>query len=655
MMASDADRRSTPTTSVVIGTAGHIDHGKSALVRALTGTDPDRLKEEKARGITIDLGFAHLEAGGVSLAFVDVPGHERFVKNMLAGVGGIDLVLMVVAANESVMPQTREHFHICRLLEVPAGVIVLTKVDLADPDMLEVARLEVAALAAGSFLAGAPMVAVSSKTGEGLDELRDTLTRTAGTLRARHAEGPLRLPIDRVFSMKGFGTVVTGTLVSGEIAEHQEAQILPGDLRVKVRGLQVHGHHESVVGSGRRVAVNVGGVDLADLRRGQTMVRPGTFDTTRRLDAAIEMLADAPVLTHGARIRFHHGTSELIGRVAIAGDRRGQEPAFEVLPGGSAHVRVRLEADAVLTRGDRFILRAYSPPVTIGGGVVLDPHPPRTAIRTPAGRARLSRLDGGGTAANPTDAAILAFLDERGAAGLERSALVSRAGLSAEGAAAAIDRLAGSGQVVGLSGRLVSTAVLEDLRTRLVAAVTTHHRSQPLSEGLPREEARERVFGRAAPVVFEHVVDMLVGSGVIVARDRLAMAGHERSLSSEERHAYEAVGRIYGDAGLTPPDPAAVARAADADSALIDRVVTLLVREKALVRVGGALLFHADALARLKSDVRALKAGEAGRATVDVATFKERYGISRKYAIPLLEYLDRERITRRVGDVRVVL
>ena len=307
--------------SIVIGTAGHIDHGKSALVRALTGTDPDRLKEEQARGITIDLGFAHVETGGVNLAFVDVPGHERFVKNMLAGAGGIDMVMLVVAADESVMPQTREHFQICRLLEVPAGLIVLTKADLADPDAMEITRLEVRELAAGSFLAEAPIVAVSSKTGSGLDELRRALAGAAAAVRERDREGPTRLPIDRVFSVKGFGTVVTGTLVSGAIREETELVVLPRDVTVKVRGVQVHGHAAAEAAAGNRVAVNLGGADVADLARGDTLCEPGAFEPTRRRDVVIDLLADSRPLRHGARVRFHHGTTELLGRVAIAGDR----------------------------------------------------------------------------------------------------------------------------------------------------------------------------------------------------------------------------------------------------------------------------------------------------------------------------------------------
>ncbi len=391
------------TRSIVIGTAGHIDHGKSALVKALTGTDPDRLKEEKARGITIDLGFAHARVGGFDMAFVDVPGHERFVKNMLAGVGGIDLVLLVVAADEAVMPQTREHFAICRLLQVRSGLIALTKADLVDADTLELARLDVRELVAGSPLAGAPIVAVSSKTGEGLDALKSALADIAAGAPARTGEGAPRLPIDRVCSMRGFGTVVTGTLAQGTLRVDDELEILPPGRRVKVRGLQVHGAAQASASAGRRVAVNLGGVDVSDLGRGDTLTAAGAFDVTRRFDAAIELLPDAKPLRHGARVRFHHGTIELLGRVALAAEHSaaehaeyadqktgGPEALAELRPGRRAYARVRLEGPAVLTRGDRFILRQYSPAVTIAwrGGPVFRRRP---RPRSPASWRRQGR------------------------------------------------------------------------------------------------------------------------------------------------------------------------------------------------------------------------------------------------------------------------
>jgi selenocysteine-specific elongation factor len=636
--------------SIVIGTAGHIDHGKSALVRALTGTDPDRLKEEQARGITIDLGFAHVEADGVNLAFVDVPGHERFVKNMLAGAGGIDLVMLVVAADESVMPQTREHFQICRMLDVPAGLIVLTKADVADADAVEIARLEVRELTAGSFLADAPVILVSSKTGSGLDDLRRALAAAAAQVPARDREGSTRLPIDRVFSVKGFGTVVTGTLVSGTVCADSELVVLPRDVRVKVRGLQVHGRDAVEAVAGNRVAVNLSGVDVTDLARGDTLCAAGAFEPSRRIDAVVNLLGDARPLRHGARVRFHQGTTELLGRIAIAADTESGDQIAELPAGRSAYVRIRLEAPAVLTRGDRFILRSYSPSITIGGGVVLDPHPARSGIRNAAAGRRFRQLDVKGGREASIDSAVTAFIDERAAAGLPRAALLSRAGSSRAEADLTAARLTASGSAVAVGDLLVSRAVIVELSQGIIAALQAHHAAQPLSDGLPREEARERLFGRAAPAVFEHVLAELAGERRIVGRGRLALAGHQVSLSAEESHAHAAIEQLFQQAGLAPPDPSTVAAAVNVPAPVAERMTAQLLRQKRLVKIDG-LLFHTDTLARLKAEVR----GMARPARVDVPAFKERYGITRKFAIPLLEYLDRERVTRRVGDSRIVL
>jgi selenocysteine-specific elongation factor len=495
----------------------------------------------------------------------------------------------------------------------------------------------------GSFLDSAPIVPLSAKTGEGLADLRLALHQAAGRVRGRGSNGVTRLPIDRVFTVRGFGTVVTGTLASGAIRDEQPLDVLPGGRPIKVRGVQVHGQRRDRAAAGNRVAVNVAGVEVADLARGDTLAEPGTLEPTRRLDVLLETLHDAQPLRHGTRVRFHQGTAEILGRVAIAASG-----AAEIAPGSSGCARIRLEAPAVVTRGDRFIVRAYSPPVTIGGGIVLDPLPARSAIRTPAGLARFERLAG------PDEHAAAAFVDERGAAGLPLGALVSRAGLPPEGADALAGVLTASGRAVRAGGLLVSPSIVDDLSSRLLAALGTHHTQEPLSEGLPREEARERIFGRAAPEVFDLVLDRLVSQGRIVARDRLALAGRGVSLSPEEARTHDALDRIFSEAGLAPPDLAAAAQAAKTTGPVADRIVKLLLRERRLVKVD-TLLFHVDALEALKRDVRALKAGADAPPRVDVAAFKERYGISRKYAIPLLEYLDRERVTRRTGDARVVL
>ncbi len=626
--------------NLIVGTAGHIDHGKSSLVLALTGTDPDRLKEEKERGITIELGFAHTTENGVTLSFVDVPGHERFVKTMLAGVGGIDLVMLVVAADESVMPQTREHFEICRLLRVPRGVVVLTKADLVDAETLELVRLEVRDLVKGSFLESAPVLDVSVRTAHGIPALRAALASAASPTQARHAQGAARLPVDRVFSMRGFGTVVTGTLVSGGLAVDDELVLLPSERLAKVRGLQVHGERRTSAAAGQRVAVNLGGVEVQDVDRGETLTRRGALTVTRRLDATLDVLASAKPLRHGARVRFHQGTSELLGRVAVS-----HEPAVQ--PGSSAFVRIRLESPAVLTRGDRFILRAYSPPTTIAGGRVLDPAPPRTGVRTAAGRTRFAELSAAG------DEPLRRLIDETGMEGFAEAALVARGGLDPAEATSAIARLEQAGAIARAGQVLVAPARIAALKQALLAALTEYHRQHPLVEGMPREEARERLFGRAPQAVFDLVIADLVAARQIVARDRLAVATHRLALSDEEARARDVIERSYREAGLKPPDAQAVAAQAGVKADVALRVTTLLVRQKVLARVDD-LVFHEAALKQLKEDVRSMsRASQA--ATIDVATFKDRFGITRKYAIPLLEYLDRERITRRVGDTRQII
>jgi len=632
---------------VVVGTAGHIDHGKSALVLALTGTDPDRLREEKARGITIDLGFAHTIENGIALSFVDVPGHERFVRNMLAGVGGMDLVMLHVAADESVMPQTREHFDICRLLRVPSGLVVITKSDLADPAMLDVVRLEVQELVEGSFLDGAPVLAVSARTGEGLQGLRSTLAELAATVRRRHAAGPPRMPIDRVFSIKGFGTVVTGTLLTGRLSQDEEVVLQPSGRGVKVRGLQVHGETRAEAVAGQRVAVNLAGVEVADLARGETLMSVHAATVTRRADVDFELLPSARPVAHGARVRFHQGTRELLGRLVLS-------ESTQVEPGTSAHARIHLEAPAVLVRGDRFILRAYSPLETIAGGTVVDPLPPRRGIRTAAGVARFARLSriGCPPEADASDA-VMVMVEEAGLGGLPVTALGSRSGVKWDAHDALIAGLAERRLAVRIGEVLVAASALSDVEKALVASLARHHSSRPLEDGMPREELRERLFARAPVAVFDEVLRVLGERKAVVARDRVALAGHSVALTDEEARARDAMIEILKGAALVPPDAATLAATIGVQPGVVDRIATLLVRKAILARVGD-LLFHQSALDRLKAEIQSLK--QAGTLeSIDVGSFKDRYGVTRKYAIPLLEYLDRERVTRRVGDVRKIL
>jgi selenocysteine-specific elongation factor len=633
---------------IVVGTAGHIDHGKSTLVQALTGIDPDRLKEEKERGITIELGFAHTVLDDTTVAFVDVPGHERFVKTMLAGVGGIDCVMLIVAADESLMPQTREHFDICRLLHIPRGLVVLTKADLVDAETIELVRLEVRDLVRGSFLQDAPVVAVSARSGDGLDQLRRTIGAIAHSVTGHPQDRAARLPIDRAFSMPGFGTVVTGTLVSGRVQLEDECELIPDERRVRVRGVQVHGRKRNQAVAGERTALNLTGVEVGEIARGQTLAAPGSLMVTKRIDVFIDLLASAKKLRHGARVRFHQGTAEVLGRVSIAGTN-----ASEITPGTRAAARIRLESPVALTRGDRFVLRAYSPVVTVGGGEVADPNPPRAGVRSAHGRSRfddLMLLTG-----KHDDRAIVRMIQDRDAKGLAVLDLVPRAGSPPADVQEIVKRLEAGGKVHLATDRLVAAETVRDRSERLLALVGEFHKAQPLVDGLPREEARERLFARAHPSVFELVLQRLANANRLVVRDRLALPGHRLELTPEETRVRATLEQDYKQGGLKPPDVATLASDKRLAPAVVERMTALLVRQKVLTRVD-ALLFHADALQELKADIQALKTkAPGGRATVDVAMFKDRYGVTRKFAIPLLEWLDRERVTRRVGDSRIVL
>jgi selenocysteine-specific elongation factor len=634
---------------LVIATAGHIDHGKSALVQALTGTDPDRLAEEKARGFTIDLGFAHLATPTARLAFVDVPGHERFVHNMLAGASGVDAVLLVIAADESVMPQTREHLAICGLLGVPTGVVAITKVDAVDCETRSVARLEAASLVSGTFLERAPVVEVSARTGEGLDDLVQALEGLVSKKPARTVAGLVRLPVDRVFTIKGFGTVVTGTLVSGRIAPEDELVLLPAGRRVKVRGVQVHGVHVAHADAGERTAVNLQGLERQQSQRGDVLAHPDAASVTRILDAEVDLLADARPLAHDRRVRFHLGTDEVGGRVSLGAHAAGGSRMF---------ARLRLDRPTVATRGERFVLRLPSPRSTIGGGVVLDPLPPRGATRTAAARVRFEALAPGQMSESPADVArrvLSRLLDEAGAVGVPTASLTSRVGLTPAVAGEAERDTLEKGRAVRAGGRLVATQVVGWLGEALVSTLARHHCDEPLSGGMPREDARSRLPGSPDPSVFELVVEGLRQSGRVVGGERLSLATDADAASADgEAALLRKVEDAARTSGLKATTAAQLAGETGIPAANVGRLVGRLAREQKLVRLGD-LIFHREALDALTADLRRLAAETSSDVQIDVGWFKERYGLTRKFAIPLLEHLDRQRVTRRVGDARVIV
>jgi selenocysteine-specific elongation factor len=635
------------TKSIIIGTAGHIDHGKTALVRALTGVDADRLPEEKRRGITIDIGFADLDLGDVRIGFVDVPGHERFVKNMLAGAHGIDVVALVIAADESVMPQTREHFDICRLLGVGQGLIVITKKDLVEEDLLQLVSAEAQELVAGSFLEDAPIIAVSSRTGDGIEALKTALLAAGQQAPSRSADFIMRLPIDRAFTMRGFGAVVTGTLIAGEISEGEELEILPQGKRVRVRGLQVHGAPVARAVAGQRTAINLGGVEAAEIERGMTLTLPGRLRPTQIIDAQIQMLADAPrALRSRQRVRVHLGAGEVFARVRVL------EDGGEIKPGRNGFAQLRFESPVVGVLGDRFILRSYSPSRTIGGGKILDAFALKHRSKeVSAVRDRLSALSSGDRATQ-----LSSFVAN--ASGLRRADIAAWTAWRDEVIEAAAKDALGGGAIVDAEGVLISRAKVDGLKRAVLEAVAAHHKREPLSRGFGKEILRERHFAHAPAEIFRTVLNQLESAGALVSeKDIVRVRAHTRELSNADAQLREALEKAYRDAALAPPSMAeafAVAGISAAAQPHGRKILQLLIDSGVLVRVAGEMFFHRSALDDLTRKLRA-HAVRASEPSIDVAAFKELAGISRKYAIPLLEYLDRQRVTRREGDRRVIL
>ena len=634
--------------SIIIGTAGHIDHGKTALVRALTGIDADRLPEEKRRGITIDIGFADLDLGNVRVGFVDVPGHEKFVKNMLAGAHGIDVVALVIAADEGVMPQTREHFEICRLLGVTHGLVVLTKKDMVDEEMLALVREEAEELVAGSFLETAPVVSVSSRTGDSLEELKTTLREIALQVPARSEEFITRLPIDRAFTMSGFGAVVTGTLIAGAIEEADELELLPVGRRVRVRGLQVHGTKVKRATAGQRTAVNLTGIETSELERGMVLAPANRLRPTPIIDARATILEDAPrTLRSRQRVRLHIGAAEVLGRVRVL------EESGEIRTGASGFIQLRLEAPIVGVLGDRFILRSYSPQHTIAGGIIVDPFPPKHRARELADvRGRLNALLEG----SPEER--VGALVGSSSHGLNRADIVARTAWREESVVAAIDSARTGGLIAEAGGQMFATATLADLKQNIVKDIHAHHAAEPLSRGLGLEILRGRYFAHSSPDLFRAVLaDLQKDGALVIEKDIARSPEHARAVSGEDAVLRDRLEAVYREAKLAAPSISeAWSRAGVAASQQPHgrKLIQVLIDSRKLVRVDGEMFFHASALDDLVRKLRAFAASKPDRA-IDVPAFKELAGISRKYAIPLLEYLDRERVTRREGDKRVVM
>src|SRR5436309_1863933 len=629
--------------SIIVGTAGHIDHGKTSLVKALTGIDADRLEEEKRRGITIDLGFANLDLTApngelLKIGFIDVPGHERFVRNMLAGVGGIDLVLFVIAADESIKPQTREHFDICRLLSIQRGITVLTKSDLVDRETLDVVRLEVEEFVRGSFLESAPLIPVSSLTGSGLDNLKRALVQIASQVFAKDSSALARLPIDRVFTMKGFGTVVTGTLISGTIRKDDELQIFPRGQRARVRGIQVHGQSAEQAAAGERTALNLAGVGTEQLARGMALAPPATFHSTNRHDVSLSLLYSAKPLKDRARVHLHAYTSETIATVTLYDEK-------QIGPGLTVFARLRLSDPVLLLPGDRFIIRKFSPVVTIGGGAVLDAAPLRRVPKS-AQHSFLGILASG----DPTSV-LRARIERRGDRGLPLTAAVAETGWRREQINNYLRNSIAEGAIISIGDLLVGSSAIETMKSELESKLAKFHQQNPLVAGMSKEALREALD--AEPGVFGYALDSLANAKKVeIVGEFVRLAGRGVVMKDEEAESKQIIEKAFAAAGLRVPALHDVLAGLKVDKARAQKLVTLLLRDKVLIKISDDLVFHSEALQALR---RQLGAEKSKSPKINVARFKDLTGVSRKYAIPLLEYLDRERVTRRVGDERVIL
>jgi len=619
---------------LVLGTAGHIDHGKSALVRALTGTDPDRLKEEQLRGITIELGFADLELPGGMISFVDVPGHERFVRHMVAGATGLDAVLLVVAADQAVQPQTREHLDICALLGIQRGIVVLSKSDLVDEDLLEVVELEVREYLENSFLADAPLIAVSAKAGTGLDLLRSAMSDLFDVVPPRPVDGIPRLPVDRSFVLRGFGTVVTGTLASGVLRQGDEVEVLPGGARGRVRGLQVHHSAVEQAESGQRTAVNLQSLSCDDVPRGSVLIRPGALRPTRRIWARMRMLPSAPKsLTRGGPVRFHQGTCERDARVKVL--RATDDPAV-------VDVEIFLAEEAVLAPGDRFIIRRPAPLDTVAGGTVADVRPPRSRLATSEAFAE---------DALEIERAVRLRLRRSGAAGKEVVELATEIGLPTAQLETHLAPLIERNDVVRIARRVVDGDTWRDAAQRAIDAVTRFHERSPLSLGIAREALRAEVADGMPQDLWRRLLDDAAAEGAIrLAGESVAVRAHEVVLSDDQRGIADEIERRFLEGGLGPPEVEAVVTAVARPG--VRQVLELLVAEGKLTRIHDGKLYHSASLAALRDQL-----AEFARTSpsIDVAAFKELAGVTRKHAIPLLEHLDSERSTRRNGNLREIL
>jgi len=629
---------------IVLGTAGHIDHGKTSLIRALTGIETDRLKEEKERGITIELGFAHIELpDGKLIGIVDVPGHEKFIKNMVAGATGIDLVALVIAADEGVMPQTREHLEICEILDIKHGLVVLTKTDMVDSDWMELVREDVTEYLSDTFLAQAPVVEVSSATGEGIDKLLKVIGDLAENIPEKETGHLFRLPVDRVFTMKGFGTVITGTAVSGQIHTGDTATIYPQGTNVRVRGIQVHNRKVEEVRAGLRTALNLQGIERTTIKRGDIVATEGSLRPTFMVDVSLDLLKSSPrKLKNRAKVRFHTGTSEIISTVVLLNTE-------ELHPGETCFAQIRLDEPVSVLRNDRFVLRSYSPVRTIGGGEILNPLPNRKKKRfSDKVISELKTLLSGNI-----DEIIEQNVLSGGVKGTEIDDLAFLSNISKNRLAVILKKMMAKKVVIQFdreNNRFIHSRYLDMARDELIETVSRYHKDFPLKPGVIKEELRSRVRRANDPKLFNYLINILDRNGTIVLeKDIVHMKNHRVTLEKDQENVRRIIEETYLAAGLKPPYFKEIK--GNFPGSTGEDVLHVLVREGVLIKVKEDMFFHTRVMEELKSDLVAFLR-EHGEITTP--QFKEMTGVSRKYAIPLIEYIDRLQLTVRIGDVRVL-
>lgn len=620
---------------VILGTAGHIDHGKSALVKALTGIDPDRLKEEKERGITIDLGFADLVyPDGLTVGIVDVPGHERLVRNMLAGAGGIDIVLFVIAADEGIMPQSREHLAICNLLKIKSGLIVITKTDLVEEDWVKLVSDEVRGFVKDTFLENAEIIPVSSKTGENIDLLKEKIKEVALKIQPKLTKGLFRLPVDRVFTLKGFGTVVTGTAISGSVSVDDAVDILPSNISSKVRGLHSHGKAIKTAYAGQRVAINLTGVEKDSLKRGDVVVMPGRFSPTKTTDAKIELLKDAPVLKNKSLVHFHSGTAEVVARIILY-DRD------ELKQGEGCFCQLRLQGPVISMSGDRYIIRRFSPVETIGGGEILDAYPSRR--KKSEGLGDLEVFEKGAL-----DEKIAMKIKKAGVHGIPVSLIEGWINADIPAIKDAIRSLKEKTTVVQFEDILIHGSAVNSIKEGINKILIPFHKQNPLKTGMPKEEVRVQL--KAEQKIFNSLISSM--KDVVIDKDLLRSASFKATLSEVDKGIETKIISMLEQAGFQPPLKEELLTALKMQPKQLDDILKLMTKEGKLVRINETIyitkIVYDKMLAMLKDFYNKKK-------EMTVAEFRDVLGTSRKYALPFLEYLDTQRITMRVGDVRKFL